>query len=190
LFSNPVKFIKSLFEDPLVLAVYDKDEIDKFGIKHKKGEKKLNDQGTYYYEKLNGRSPMNREVLSLGDILTKEDSALNKIDFMDSDDLEKSTAGVIAKNIAYIAPMFIPGVGPYYYKALVAKEMVRAMPMLYSVSTNLFSNSNNNPPAWMNTLAAKGESFTSGHSVYSSEHPFSFENFANLISDVALQWGQ
>ena len=190
LFSNPVKFIKSLFEDPLVLAVYDKDEIDEFGIQHKKGEKKLNDQGTYYYEKLNGRSPMNREVLSLGDILTKEDSVLNKIDFMDSDDLEKSTAGVIAKNIAYIAPMFIPGVGPYYYKALVAKEMVRAMPMLYSVGTNLFSSNNNEPPAWMNTLAAKGESFTSGHSVYSSEHPFSFENFANLISDVALQWGQ
>ena len=191
LFSNPLKFFKSLFvEDPLALAVYETDTIDEYGYQHYKGEKKLNDQGTYYYEKLNGRSPMNREILSLGDILTKEDSYLNKIDFMDSDDLDKSVAGVVAKNVATIAPIFIPGFGSYYYNALVAKEMSRALPMLFSVGTNLFSNKAVNAPKWMNTLAAKGESLTLGSSVYSSQHPFSFENFANLMSDVALQWGQ
>lgn len=189
LFSKPLKWIESLFSDPLVLAQYDKDEVDEQGNKHRKGERKLNPQGTYYYEKLNGRSPLGKEVLSAADILTKEGSALNKIDFFDSDDLEKSTAGVIAKNVALIAPMFTPA-APYYYKAIIAKELAKTLPMLYSVATNLFGEEDNEPPKWMNTLAAKGESLSTTSSVWSREHTFSFENFANLISDIALQWGQ
>ncbi len=190
LFASPVKFIKNIFSDPLVLAVYDQDEIDKYGIEHKKGERKLNDNGTYYTERLNGRSPMDKEVISFGDLLTKEDSMLNQIDFMDSDDLEKSVGGVIAKNIAKVAPLFIPGVGAYYSKALIAREMAKALPMLYGVGANLFSRNDIDVPGWINTIAAKGEQLTSSNSVYAGEHTFSFENFANLASDVALQWGQ
>lgn len=190
LFASPVKFIKNIFSDPLVLAVYDQDEIDKYGIEHKKGERKLNDNGTYYTERLNGRSPMDKEVISFGDLLTKEDSLLNRIDFMDSDDLEKSVGGVIAKNIAKVAPLFIPGVGAYYSKALIAREMAKALPMLYGVGANLFSRDDIDVPGWINTIAAKGEQLTGSSSVYAGEHTFSFENFANLASDVALQWGQ
>jgi hypothetical protein len=190
LFENPFKFVKSIFQDPLTLAVYEKDEIDEYGIQHKKGERKLNDNGTYYYETLNGRSPMNRNILSLADILTKEDSILNHIDFMDSDDREKSVGGIIAKNVALLAPMFVTKNANWYYKAMIAKEMVRAMPMLYQVSSNLFGKGNVQSPEWINRLASVGENLTTGSSAYSKEHVFSFENFANLVSDVALQWGQ
>ena len=189
LFSNPIKWVSNLFKDPLVLAQYEEDEVDEQGNKHKKGEYKLNPEGTYYYEKLNGRSPLGKTVLSAANILTKEDSALNKIDFFDSDDLEKSTAGVIAKNIALIAPMFTPA-APYYYKAIIAKELTKTLPMLHSVVTNLFGSGDNQTPKWMNRAAAVGESLSATNSVWSSEHTFSFENLANLISDVALQWGQ
>ncbi len=189
LFSSPVNWIKGLFKEPLVLAQYEQDEIDEFGNKHVKGQYKLNSQGTYYYERLNGRSPLGKTVLSSFDILTKEDSTLNKIDFFDSDDLEKSAAGVVAKNIALIAPMFTPA-APLYYKAIIAKELTKTLPMLYSVATNLFGSADNETPEWMNNLAAKGESLTTSTSMWSKEHTFSFENFANLISDVALQWGQ
>jgi len=127
-------------------------------------------------------------VLSAANILTKEDSALNKIDFFDSDDSEKSTAGVIAKNIALIAPMFTPA-APYYYKAIIAKELTKTLPMLHSVATNLFGSGDNQTPKWMNRAAAVGELLSTTNSVWSSEHTFSFENLANLISDVALQWG-
>ena len=191
LFESPVKFFKNIanpFSDPLVLATYEQDEVDQYGIQHHKGEKKLNAQGSYYYEKLGDRSPLNKEILSVGDILTKENSPLNNIDFFDSDDLEKSAAGVIAKNIAFVAPMFTPA-APYYYTAMIAKEMARALPMLYEVGTNLFGGEND-APAWINQLAGKAESYTSGNSVHSGEKVFSFENLANLISDVALQWGQ
>lgn len=189
LFSNPIKWVSNLFKDPLVLAQYEEDEVDEQGNKHKKREYKLNPEGTYYYEKLNGRSPLGKTVLSAANILTKEDSALNKIDFFDSDDLEKSTAGVIAKNIALIAPMFTPA-APYYYKAIIAKELTKTLPMLHSVVTNLFGSGDNQTPKWMNRAAAAGESLSTTNSVWSSEHTFSFENLANLISDVALQLGQ
>lgn len=189
LFSSPVKWIKDLFSEPLVLAQYEKDEVDEQGNKHKKGEYKLNPEGTYYYEKLNGRSPIGKTVLSAADILTKEDSALNKIDFMDSDDLEKSATGVIAKNIALIAPMFTPA-APYYYKAIIAKELTKTLPMLYNVATNLLGSGDHETPGWMNNLAAKGEALSTSTSMWGKEHTFSFENLANLISEIALQWGQ
>lgn len=189
LFGNPIGWIKNIFSDPLVLAQYEEDEVDTYGNKHTKGEYKLSPEGTYYYERLNGRSPIGKTVLSASDILTKEDSALNKIDFFDSDDLEKSTAGVIAKNVALIAPMFTPA-APYYYRAIVAKELTKTLPMLHSIFTNLFGDGDNETPKWMNVAAGIGESLTTSSSVWSKEHTFSFENLANLISDIALQWGQ
>lgn len=184
-----LSWLKSLFSDPLVLAQYDEDTVDKDGTKHKKGDYKLNNEGTYYYETLGGRSPIGKQVLSALDTLTVEGSNLNKYDFFDSDDIEKSVGGIIAKNVATLLPMFIGGpVGAVYSTALIAREMAKAMPMLYGMTTALFSDSDT--PKWMNTIAAMGTKFTSGTSDYAKEHTFSVENFGNMISDVALQWGQ
>lgn len=184
-----LSWLKSLFSDPLVLAQYDQDTVDKDGTKHKKGDFKLNSEGTYYYETLGGRSPIGKEVLSTLDTLTVDGTKLNKYDFFDSDDIEKSVGGVIAKNVATLIPMFIGGpVGTIYSTALIAREMAKSLPMLYGMTTALFSDSET--PKWMNTIAAMGDKFTSGTSDYAKEHTFSVENFGNLISDVALQWGQ
>lgn len=184
-----LSWLKSLFSDPLVLAQYDQDTVDKDGTKHKKGDFKLNSEGTYYYETLGGRSPIGKQVLSSLDTLTVDGTKLNKYDFFDSDDIEKSVSGVIAKNVATLIPMFIGGpVGTVYSTALIAREMAKSLPMLYGMTTALFSDSET--PKWMNTIAAMGDKFTSGTSDYAKEHTFSIENFGNLISDVALQWGQ
>lgn len=184
-----LSWLKSLFSDPLVLAQYDQDTVDKDGTKHKKGDFKLNSEGTYYYETLGGRSPIGKQILSSLDTLTVDGTKLNKYDFFDSDDIEKSVSGVIAKNVATLIPMFIGGpVGTVYSTALIAREMAKSLPMLYGMTTALFSDSET--PKWMNTIAAMGDKFTSGTSDYAKEHTFSIENFGNLISDVALQWGQ
>ena len=184
-----LSWLKSLFSDPLVLAQYDQDTVDKDGTKHKKGDFKLNSEGTYYYETLGGRSPIGKQVLSSLDTLTVDGTKLNKYDFFDSDDIEKSVKGVIAKNVATLIPMFIGGpAGTVYSTALIAREMAKSLPMLYGMTTALFSDSET--PKWMNTIAAMGDKFTSGTSDYAKEHTFSIENFGNLISDVALQWGQ
>lgn len=184
-----LSWLKSLFSDPLVLAQYEEDTTDKDGTKHKKGDYKLNEEGTYYYETLGGRSPIGKQVLSSLDTLTVDGTKLNKYDFFDSDDIEKSVGGVIAKNVATLIPMFVGGpIGTVYSTALIAREMAKSLPMLYGMTTALFSDSET--PKWMNTIAAMGDKFTSGTSDYAKEHTFSVENFGNLISDVALQWGQ
>lgn len=184
-----LSWLKSLFSDPLVLAQYDEDTVDKDGTKHKKGDFKLNSEGTYYYETLGGRSPIGKQVLSSLDTLTVDGTKLNKYDFFDSDDIEKSVGGVITKNVATLIPMFVGGpIGTIYSTALIAREMAKSLPMLYGMTTALFSDSET--PKWMNTIAAMGDKFTSGTSDYAKEHTFSVENFGNLISDVALQWGQ
>lgn len=184
-----LSWLKSLFSDPLVLAQYEEDTIDKDGTKHKKGDYKLNEEGTYYYETLGGRSPIGKQVLSSLDTLTVDGTKLNKYDFFDSDDIEKSVGGVIAKNVATLIPMFVGGpIGTIYSTALIAREMAKSLPMLYGMTTALFSDSET--PKWMNTIAAMGDKFTTGTSDYAKEHTFSIENFGNLISDVALQWGQ
>lgn len=184
-----LSWLKSLFSDPLVLAQYEEDTVDKDGTKHKKGDYKLNEEGTYYYETLGGRSPIGKQVLSSLDTLTVDGTKLNKYDFFDSDDIEKSVGGVIAKNVATLIPMFVGGpIGTVYSTALIAREMAKSLPMLYGMTTALFSDSET--PKWMNTIAAMGDKFTSGTSDYAKEHTFSVENFSNLISDVALQWGQ
>ena len=184
-----LSWLKSLFSDPLVLAQYEEDTVDKDGTKHKKGDYKLNEEGTYYYETLGGRSPIGKQVLSSLDTLTVDGTKLNKYDFFDSDDIEKSVGGVIAKNVATLIPMFVGGpIGTAYSTALIAREMAKSLPMLYGMTTALFSDSET--PKWMNTIAAMGDKFTSGTSDYAKEHTFSIENFGNLISDVALQWGQ
>lgn len=195
LFSNPFKFISNLISEPLVLAKYeeDTDEIDPLTgqmVHHVKGENKTNSEGEYYFETLGGRSLIGKDVLSVGDILTKEDSSVNKYDFFDSDDLEKSPEGVIAKNLAAIAPMlFLGPIGASIYSGFyVGREILKTLPMLERVGTIL--SSDDSESSLLNNLAAYGQKFTGGTSEYAKNKTFAFENFGNLISDVALQWGQ
>lgn len=191
LFSNPLNYLENLFGDPLVLATYDENETDDKGnIIHRKGETKLNEEGLPYYETLNGRSIVGKDVLSSLDIITKDDSVINKYDFFDADGLDKSVAGTIVKNVAAVAPLFF--LGPHgallYGGYFVAKELAKAAPMMYEVLT-MFGDSHEDN-ATLNTIAAYGHKLSGSTSDYSRNNMFSFENFGNLISDVALQWQQ
>lgn len=193
LVSNPIEWIKDQFRDPLVLATYDEDgtHVDPItGIvqQHKKGDAKLNDKGTYYYETLGGRSVLGKEVLSVFDTFTVDGQGINKYDFFDSNDIEKSVAGTIAKNVAAVLPLFCgPVVGSIYAAALIGREFSKSLPMLYGMATAL---TDSEAPSWINGLTAYGSRYSSSTSDYAQNHTFSFENFGNLVSDVALQWGQ
>lgn len=206
-FSNPVEYVKSLFDDPLVYATYDKDtvEIDPVTgnkVVHKAGEWKVNEDGEYYTEKSNGRNLRGKQVVSAEDYITSENSALNSIDFFDSDDQDKSVAGTIAKNVAAVLPMFVPYVGtaskigsllktiPTIYSGLlVGRELAKSLPMAYGMLASVTGDQNPNSKL-LNTIAAYGQKFTGSTSEYAQENTFAFENFGNLMSDVALQWGQ
>mgnify|MGYP000103915407 FL=1 len=81
----------------------------------------MNENGTYYYENLDGRDVYGKQVLNKMNTLTKDGSWINNYDFFDSDDLnEKSVGGTIMKNLALVGSMFIPYVGPWIAGASVA----------------------------------------------------------------------
>lgn len=194
LWKNPIGYFESIFGDPLVYATYDEDteEIDPVTgnkVLHRKGDWKVNEDGDYYVEKLNGRSLIGKQVVSSLDYLTPENAEINKYDFFDSDDLEKSVGGTIAKNIAAVVPMLVPYVNVAYSGLLVGREMSKALPMLYGIVNGL-SGSDTTDSKLLNTMAAYGQTFTGSTSDYAKANTFSLENFANLMSDVALQWGQ
>ena len=118
-------FFKNFFK-PIVMATWDFDA-DKNGnptsdptqVVYHKGEYKLDENGNYYTEFLNGRDNYGKQVISKFNLLTPENSKLNKLDFFDSDDINKSTTGSIIRNAVEILPLFIPYVGEaYLYSSL------------------------------------------------------------------------
>ena len=175
------------FWDTRVMAQWDFDA-DKDGnptkdeskIVYKKGDLKLNENGTYYYENLNGRSVYGRRVLSKLNTLTTDGSAANKYDFFDSDDLEKSTGGTFMKNVAMIAPMFIPYVGPWYIGAGIAMEVAK----VGSVLGKMFTGSDNK---FLSAVEGFTQSLEPTSSQYAQDHAWALENIINLTSDVFRQ---
>lgn len=192
LFTNPFEWIAQLWENPLVIATYDEngthyDPILGREVSHKKGQKKLNYNGVPFYETLGGRSMLGKDALSVFDNITVDNKGINKYDFFDSDGIDKSVPGTVAKTIVSFLPMLTP-LAPYYSGALVLREIFKAAPMLYGIGSALFTDNTELP--MLNTLATIANRFSTSTSDYAKEHMFSFENFGNLVSDVALQWGQ
>ena len=196
LFENPFQYIKSLFDDPIVYAQWDSegfhmDPFTKEMVKHEKGEWKINEDGEYYTETLNGRSLIGKEVVTAGDYITKEDTFWNKYDFFDSDSLDKSVTGTIAKNLFAVAPMvFLGPIGASIYSGVfIAKELLKTLPMLDGIFKSVTGQAATDN-VYFNNIAAFGERFTGSTSDYAKEHTFSFENIGNLLGDIPLQWGQ
>lgn len=196
LLSDPIEYFKDLFKEPLVLAAYDEegdheDPITGEVMHHQKGDLKLNEDGKYYYETLAGRSVAGKQVLSKFDVLTVDGDSFNKLDFWDSDDKEKSIGGSIMKGVATIAPLFMGDLGVLLSTAQVVREFGKVMPFVDGLINTVAGNRPDTAfSKWANNWSARMTSFTSDVSDYSQKNMFSFENFANLASDVALQWGQ
>lgn len=186
----------SNFTNPKVLAQWDFDA-DKDGnpttnpeeIVFHKGDKKINPiTGTYYYETLGNRDIYGKEVLSGFDTLTVDGSAANKIDFFDSDGLDKSVAGSLSRAVAQIAPVFIPYVGEVYIGSRIALSMSELLP---TVGKIFLGNDNE----FLSKIEAinKATSFsTSDYTQGSSEakieaNPWTMETGLKLISDVFTQ---
>lgn len=194
LFSNPLKWVNTALNEPLVYATYDSDgeHYDTFTgqmVQHKKGQYKLNKYGLPYTETLNGRSLLNKEVVSGFDILTVDGKGINKYDFFDSDGLDKSVAGTLMKSVTAVAPLFMgPYVVPVYSGLLVGRELMKAFPMLYGLTTAWFNTPEEN--SVLNKLAGIGQSLTTSTSDAGRSSMLNVEVLSNMLTDVALQWGQ
>ena len=192
----------SNFLNPKVLATWDedgthKDPITGETVEHKKGDKKLNANGTYYYENLGNRSVYGKEVLSAFDTLTTDGSFMNKLDFLDSDDLEKSFGGSLMRAAAQIVPAFIPGVNTWYIGSRVILGMSQILPAVGKTfesltGTNLGTPLFNYIEALDKTLSFSQSDYTQGSSMDSGEilsdsHLWSWETGLKLVADVFTQ---
>lgn len=192
LFNNPFGFLASLSE-PLVMAQWDEDgeHIDPSTnrrVKHRKGDYKYNDEGTYYYETLGGREPYGKQIKSAFDSFTIDGGWGNKYDFFDSDGLDKSVTGTVFKTAATLAPMFLGApVALAYGAVMVGTQLLDILPMIYKTTIGIGDEADT-PTA--NYIMALGRSFRQGNSEYAQQNLISTENFFNLVTDVALQWAQ
>lgn len=115
--------------------------------------------------------------------LTTDGSFWNKYDFFDSDDLEqKSAAGSILKNAALVGTMFIPYVGPWIAGISVASQLVGLSGTLGKMLTGSDSLTFSALEGW-----AKSVNRQTAKSQYAMENTWCWENFINLIGDVAGQ---
>lgn len=200
--ANDSGFWANLF-NPKVYATWDEagehiDPITGETVQHQKGEYKLNKEGTFYTEDLDGRNVYDKEIVSAFDTITVDGSTWNKYDFLDSDDKKKSFGGSLMKAVAQVAPAFIPGVGEWYIGSRVLLSMAEVIPaVLNSVGGVAGGIGVNNPVTnWLQGVNKAASFSVSDYSQGSSGyqdlykeqgHVFSWENNLKMIADVFTQ---
>lgn len=176
------------FWETRVLAQYDSDgtHIDPITgdeVEHKANEYKLNADGKYYYENLNGRSVYGKTVLNKMNTLTTDGSFANKYDFFDSDDLEqKSIGGQVMKELALVGTMFLPYIGPYIATLSIATQSAGFLSTLGKMFLGSDSPTLSSIEGWVKSVDRQ-----TAKTDYAKQNTWCWENFLSLIGDVAAQ---
>lgn len=154
-------------------------------VSHKKGDLKTNENGDFYYETLQGRSPYGRKILNKMNVLTEDGSTFNKFDFFDSDGMDKSAGGTIMKNLALVGSMFIPYVGP----AITAISLI---PQLAGIAGTLGKMAVGSDNALFSELEGFRRSWEAQGNVSEAaqQNPWALENWINLVGDTVAQLRQ
>lgn len=170
--------------NPRVYATYSESDPEVQRGEKQVGEWKIGPNGTYYTERLNGNPVYDKQVVSFFDTLTKEDSWLNRYDFFDSDDKEKSVAGSLFKNLAMVVPALVGG--PVAATYLGVSTGLQAMKLM----TGLGKIIGGSDIGWLNDADGFLKQFDMGVSDHSQESVWTMENFLGLGSQVYLQLAQ
>lgn len=197
LFNDPFGFFSDNFGSNKVLAQYETDidingnkrgdiNFDENLIEHRKGEYMLNENGTYYYRTLkDGENIHGKQLLHYSDILTREGSVLNSIDFLDSDDIEKNTFGTFVKDAALIGAMFIPGgVGTAIAGATIFQQAVGLGATLGKIA---LQDSDNSTLNWIEGLSQSTNPLVTRSEYSSGDKMWTTENLLGMVADVVAQ---
>ena len=200
LFSDIGGFISDNFGSSKVLATYEED-VDINGkkrgevgfnenlIEHFKGDYKLNDNGTYYYRTLkNGEDIYGKQLLHYSDILTREGSALNAVDFLDSDDIQKSAFGSFVKDASLIGAFFLPYVGPWVAGATIAQQAAGLGANLTKLALGVsgLGGNDNSTLNWIEGLVESTNPMET-RSEHSQQENWTVENLLGMVGDVVGQ---
>lgn len=188
---NDKNVFSAIAAPTLVLASWDEDgehETNGNKVAHKTGELKYNEYGKTYYETLGKRDSASKDVLHVWDVATTDGSAWNKIDFMDSDGLDKSIVGTVAKTAFTVAPLLIPGVGQWYGAISAGLALSKAVPSLMKSINGIITNDNSNSfGSAMNVVGSWASRFDSSKSDYARDHIATWENLGELVVDTSSQ---
>jgi hypothetical protein len=173
--------------EPLVLASYDKDVKDEKGrVTHKAGETKYDDKGLPFYETLAGRDPSGKETLSRWNTLTKDDSFMDKFDFMKSDGLNKSITGSVVKAAVQYAPMLIPGLNTAYAAYTIGSGLVDGGTEIAKAIDGIINGpdaKNDSLYKWANELQGYAGQLKGSQSQHAKDNWWDLENLLNMAVD-------
>ncbi len=184
--------IEKFFGNTLVYAKYTQDGVQENPVTgeidmHYKGEFMTDENGNYFTRTISDEELGNNQVVALADILTKEDSALNVIDFFDSDGFEKSAWGTTAKILTTSLLYFIPATAPYYGALTAALGLASVMPTFLKAIDSIFTgNQQTEVKGTLREMENWFRKYNSSSSVsrHSRESFLTYENIGNLLSDV------
>ena len=198
--ANDLGLFGSWFNDTLVYAQYEDDDyhedlITGRKVSHKKGEYKLNDEGSFYVETLGGRNIAGKQVVNPTDLITTDGSAFNKIDFFDSDGEDKSIVGTTFKLVTQIAPFLIPykNFNTYYGGFKMVTGLASVLPTFYkSIEGILLGDSTENNETALWKAATKTQGFmakynTSSYSDAGTNSMWNYEQMGDMVSSIFSQ---
>lgn len=154
---------------------------------HRKGDWKTDKNGNYYTEFLGDRELLDKQVVSLSDIITDEGTLANRLDFFDSDGYDKSTFGIIAKTTASILPYLIPGLREYYAGFTVIAGLAAALPTFYKSFESILGLGSELQSSSVTTLENWFRKYDSSKSYKGRESFWTLESMGELVADV---WAQ
>lgn len=182
--------LKGLFRPTMALATYDEDGThveNGVTVSHKKGDLKLDEYGDPYYEKLGDREIYGKETLHYWDTITRDDSAWNKIDFMDSDGLTKSIGGTVMRTAFSLLPYFTP-IGPYLGYVGAAIALGQTLPVLSKALDGIITGSTDDAfGKSMSSIEAFMDRFGHSQSRDTMGKFLSFENIGDIVASSAGQ---
>ena len=205
LFSDFTGFFSDNFGSTKVMAQYEEDEdingkkrgeigFNESQIEHHKGDYMLNENGTYYYRTLkDGENIYGKQLLHYSDILTKEGSALNSVDFLDSDDIQKSGFGSFVKNASLIGSFFLPYVGTAIAGATIFQQAAGLGATLGKIALG----EDNSTMNWLeglsestNPLNTRSEWSSIDYGNTGRNTTWTIENLLGMVGDVVGQLKQ
>lgn len=187
--------LESAFGQSLVYATWDEDGVHEDPltgrkIQHKKGDWKLNDKGQYYTETLGDRPGYGKQFVAFSDTLTKEDSALNKIDVFDSDDLEKSVVGTTVKAALKIAPYIFPQSRLIWGGLKAALELSKVMPGVLKMGEGIIMGGDAEDESAFTRSMNRWEGYLNKFQESKSDKgssAWSYESIADMVTDTVSQ---
>jgi hypothetical protein len=161
------------------------DPVEGREVKHKKGEWKTDENGMFYTETIGNKEGYGKEYVAYSDILSKEDSWANNIDFFDSDDKKKSIGGIVAKTAAAVLPYLFPVAREVWGGITAAVSLASVLPTFAKMAEGIVvGDKETGFTKSMSTVENYFKKFDKSTSDSGKQSMINFESLMSTIGDV------